>query len=146
MSQNVFVIGLGNMGTALAGTLLEKGYALTVWNRTESRATALVEAGARLAKSIAEGITANEVILVCLNNYDDSRNCLRACSDLTHNRFNEGCKRPASLGHSTWRTILRWRDFGISQRHRQPQLHAFSCGSESRLVIGPRHHSIAWPY
>jgi 3-hydroxyisobutyrate dehydrogenase-like beta-hydroxyacid dehydrogenase len=83
MSQNVFVIGLGNMGAALAGTLLDKGYAITVWNRTESRATALVDAGATLAKSIAEGIIANEVILVCLNNYEDSRNCLSACSDLT---------------------------------------------------------------
>lgn len=83
MSQNIFVMGLGNMGAALAKTLLEKGYSVTVWNRTESKATALLKTGATLAKSITEGIAANEVILVCLNNYDDSRSCLSACSDLT---------------------------------------------------------------
>lgn len=87
MAQNIFVIGLGNMGTALAKTLLDKGYPVTVWNRTESKATAILEAGATLAKSIADGISANEIILVCLNNYEDSRTCLSACSDLTDKTF-----------------------------------------------------------
>ena len=41
MSQNIFVMGLGNMGAALAKTLLGKGYPVTVWNRTESKLTPL---------------------------------------------------------------------------------------------------------
>jgi 3-hydroxyisobutyrate dehydrogenase-like beta-hydroxyacid dehydrogenase len=108
MSQNIFVIGLGNMGSALASTLLEKGCPVTVWNRTDSRATALVEAGATLAKSITEGITANEVILVCLNNYEDSKNCLSACSDLTDKtliQLTTGSTKDAS-DLQTWATQL----------------------------------------
>ena len=83
MSQNIFVMGLGNMGAALAKTLLGKGYPVTVWNRTESKATPLLDAGATLAHAIADGIAANEVILVCLNNYEASRRGLSTCSDLT---------------------------------------------------------------
>ncbi|MCP4075102.1 MAG: NAD(P)-binding domain-containing protein [Gammaproteobacteria bacterium] len=30
----ISVIGLGVMGSALANTLLQKGYSVTVWNRT----------------------------------------------------------------------------------------------------------------
>lgn len=36
MSKNIFVVGLGNMGAALAKTLLETGHQVTVWNRTAS--------------------------------------------------------------------------------------------------------------
>ena len=83
MAQKIFVIGLGHMGMALAKTLLDTGYSLTIWNRTASKATALVDAGATLATSISNGITANNIILVCLNNYEDSLACLSACPNLT---------------------------------------------------------------
>ena len=32
--KDITIIGLGVMGTALARTLLENGYSVTVWNRT----------------------------------------------------------------------------------------------------------------
>ena len=43
--------GLGQMGTPMAGRLLEAGHELTVWNRTPSKADPLVERGARRAAS-----------------------------------------------------------------------------------------------
>ena len=48
-SKSVAMIGLGNMGSALAEALLANGYKLTVWNRTTSKAAPLGEAGAEVA-------------------------------------------------------------------------------------------------
>ncbi|MER7078809.1 NAD(P)-binding domain-containing protein, partial [Saccharopolyspora kobensis] len=38
----VSVLGLGDMGTALADALLAAGHRVTVWNRTAARAEPLV--------------------------------------------------------------------------------------------------------
>lgn len=42
----VTVLGLGRMGSGIAHRLLDSGYRLQVFNRTASRAAALVAAGA----------------------------------------------------------------------------------------------------
>jgi 3-hydroxyisobutyrate dehydrogenase-like beta-hydroxyacid dehydrogenase len=47
-------IGLGGMGSRMAGRLLDAGHQLTVWNRTPAKAQPLVERGAVLAKSPAD--------------------------------------------------------------------------------------------
>ncbi|CAI8817279.1 hypothetical protein EMIT07CA2_210054 [Brevibacillus sp. IT-7CA2] len=52
---SVSVIGLGNMGVALADAFLKGGHPTTVWNRSADRAKGLVEKGAVLAGSVAEG-------------------------------------------------------------------------------------------
>ena len=46
------VIGLGRIGSAVAGALAEAGVALTVWNRNPARAYAF-EGRARVARSAA---------------------------------------------------------------------------------------------
>lgn len=73
----VSCIGLGNMGSALARTLLAAGHELTVWNRSADKATGLVENGARLAETVAGAITASPVSVVCLRGYDVSLALLR---------------------------------------------------------------------
>jgi 3-hydroxyisobutyrate dehydrogenase-like beta-hydroxyacid dehydrogenase len=83
MSQRVSVIGLGRMGFALATTLLEDHYKVTVWNRTAAKAEPLVEAGAILAASVNEAIDGSEIIVVCLRNYDDTNHIFSGCADLT---------------------------------------------------------------
>ena len=45
------IMGLGIMGAPMARHLLNAGYAMTVWNRTASKAEPLVAAGATLADS-----------------------------------------------------------------------------------------------
>jgi 3-hydroxyisobutyrate dehydrogenase-like beta-hydroxyacid dehydrogenase len=67
--SDVTVIGLGNMGSALALALLENGRAVTVWNRTSEKAASLVEKGAVLAPSVAAAITASPIIFICMTNY-----------------------------------------------------------------------------
>ncbi|MGW7053557.1 NAD(P)-dependent oxidoreductase [Streptomyces sp. NPDC054887] len=69
MSQSVTVIGLGPMGQAMAAAYLDRGYEVTVWNRTPSRADALVARGATLAASPAEALRANELVLLSLIDY-----------------------------------------------------------------------------
>jgi len=71
------------MGSALAATLLKNDYEVSVWNRTASKAAPLVEAGARQADSVAEGISASDVIVVCVGDYDDTRSLLEDCGDLS---------------------------------------------------------------
>jgi 3-hydroxyisobutyrate dehydrogenase-like beta-hydroxyacid dehydrogenase len=55
-------IGLGNMGLPIARNLLRAGHELTVYNRTRSKAEALVSAGAKVASSLTEASTAEVVI------------------------------------------------------------------------------------
>ena len=52
--MNVGFLGLGAMGAPIARTLLVKGHAVTVYNRTHSRAEALAADGARVAAGLAE--------------------------------------------------------------------------------------------
>ena len=67
--SEVTVIGLGNMGSALARALLKNGRAVSVWNRSLEKAAPLVDMGAALAPSAAAAITASPIIMVCVTNY-----------------------------------------------------------------------------
>ncbi|HJR78762.1 MAG TPA: NAD(P)-binding domain-containing protein [Anaerolineales bacterium] len=67
--SEVTIIGLGNMGAALARVLQENGCNVTVWNRSPEKAASVVEKGAVLAPSAAEAISASPVILICVTNY-----------------------------------------------------------------------------
>jgi len=80
--SEVTVIGLGAMGAALAKTLLDKGYRVTVWNRTADKARALTQAGATLAESPAAAIEASPVTLVCIKSNSDTRRLLETAGDL----------------------------------------------------------------
>ncbi|MEV5442988.1 NAD(P)-binding domain-containing protein [Streptomyces sp. NPDC052644] len=68
--QSVTVIGLGPMGQAMAGAFLDHGYDVTLWNRTASRADALVARGAVLAPTVEEALAANELVVLSLTDYD----------------------------------------------------------------------------
>lgn len=66
----VTVLGLGPMGRALAGAFLDAGVRTTVWNRTPGKDRDLVERGAVSAGSAEEAVSASELIVVCVVNYD----------------------------------------------------------------------------
>ncbi|MFG2287711.1 NAD(P)-dependent oxidoreductase [Streptomyces sp. NPDC048595] len=65
-TPSLTLLGLGDMGTALARAWLAAGYSVTVWNRTPGRARALVAAGARPAESAAAAVAANSLVVTCL--------------------------------------------------------------------------------
>lgn len=52
--MNIGFIGLGNMGSAIAGRLLEAGHTLRVWNRSPEPARLLAQRGAQVAASAEE--------------------------------------------------------------------------------------------
>lgn len=62
--MKVGFIGLGRMGSAIAGRLVGAGHDVVAWNRTRSKAEAL--AGARVAASIAEACAEREVVITML--------------------------------------------------------------------------------
>ncbi|MET9951988.1 NAD(P)-dependent oxidoreductase [Streptomyces sp. NPDC006339] len=68
--HSVTVIGLGPMGQAMAGAFLDRGYDVTVWNRTASRADDLVARGAVLAPTVKDALAANELVILSLTDYD----------------------------------------------------------------------------
>ncbi|MFJ8163359.1 NAD(P)-dependent oxidoreductase [Streptomyces sp. NPDC096136] len=60
------LLGLGDMGTALARTWLAAGHPLTVWNRTPAKARPLAAEGAAVAARPAGAVAANTLIVLCL--------------------------------------------------------------------------------
>jgi 3-hydroxyisobutyrate dehydrogenase-like beta-hydroxyacid dehydrogenase len=66
-SLKIGLIGLGLMGRPMGMNLLKAGHALTVWNRTASRADELVAAGAKLAKSPLEVAAASDFLLTMVS-------------------------------------------------------------------------------
>ena len=67
---DVSVIGLGDMGSALARSLLESGYSVSVWNRSGEKAEPLIAAGAELAASAADAIIASPATITCITSHD----------------------------------------------------------------------------
>ena len=67
---HVTVIGLGDMGAALADSFLTAGHNTTVWNRTPSKADDLVSLGAIRAASVRDAVDASELLVVCVTDYD----------------------------------------------------------------------------
>jgi 3-hydroxyisobutyrate dehydrogenase-like beta-hydroxyacid dehydrogenase len=68
-STPVTVLGLGPMGQALAAAFLAHGHPTTVWNRTPEKADELVAAGATRAATVAEAVTAADLVVVCVIDY-----------------------------------------------------------------------------
>lgn len=65
--SKVGLIGLGLMGRPMGLNLLKAGFALTVWNRTASRAESLVAAGARLGSSPQDVAATSDVLITIVS-------------------------------------------------------------------------------
>lgn len=65
-TQKIGIIGLGRMGTAKAKNVLKSGFKVTVFNRSESKATPLVELGAIKAKTPKEVALNSDIVVSSL--------------------------------------------------------------------------------
>ena len=86
--MDIGFIGLGAMGKAMVETLLEKGHAVTVWNRSPGPAAELAALGAKVAGTIEETLQ-GDIVLSILAHDQAIRDSLwdalpRAKSGLTH--------------------------------------------------------------
>jgi 3-hydroxyisobutyrate dehydrogenase-like beta-hydroxyacid dehydrogenase len=64
--HSIGVVGLGNMGGALADALVAKGFDVTVWNRTPAKVERFAKAGVKVAASVTDLARAIDVLVVCL--------------------------------------------------------------------------------
>jgi len=62
-AMQIAFLGLGRMGSGMAGRLLAAGHQVTVYNRTQARAEALVRAGATLAKTPRDACAGADAIV-----------------------------------------------------------------------------------
>jgi 3-hydroxyisobutyrate dehydrogenase-like beta-hydroxyacid dehydrogenase len=60
--MKVGFVGLGRMGARMAANLLAGGHDVTVYNRSTSKARALVERGARVAADLADACRGDAVL------------------------------------------------------------------------------------
>ena len=66
--MDVAVLGMGRMGRAIAGRLLEDGHRVAVWNRSPGRAAEIVAAGGREAPGVASAVEGADVAITMLAN------------------------------------------------------------------------------
>ena len=62
----ITVLGLGAMGSAVADRLRRTGHTTTVWNRDPAKTRPHAEAGSTAAATVAEAVTAGDLVLVVL--------------------------------------------------------------------------------
>src|SRR5262245_9808845 len=67
MQTRIGFAGLGLMGGRMARQYLEKGFPLTVWNRTADRCAPLVAKGAAQAKTPRELAEKSDVVVACVS-------------------------------------------------------------------------------
>ncbi len=82
----VTVLGLGDMGRALAGAFLAAGHPTTVWNRSPGKGGDLVDRGAVRAASAEEAVRASGLVVVCLVDYDASDAVLEPLAEALQGR------------------------------------------------------------
>ncbi len=78
--MRIAVLGLGNMGSAIAGRLLDGGHDVVVWNRTASRADDLVAHGARAAADIADAAATVDAVMISVRDDDATTEIARSLS------------------------------------------------------------------
>lgn len=74
--EKVTVIGLGQMGGAIARALIAKGFHVTVWNRDISKAAPFAAQGAVPATDLPAAVAASPLLVICVSDYKVTRKIL----------------------------------------------------------------------
>jgi len=94
--SDVTVIGLGAMGSALARTVLQAGYSVTVWNRSSDKIKPLVDIGASKGATFSAAIQASSCVFACVDCYAtfdsllNDENTIRYLNGKTFVQFAQG--------------------------------------------------------
>ncbi|TMR17986.1 NAD(P)-dependent oxidoreductase [Nonomuraea turkmeniaca] len=114
MPDNITVLGLGLMGSALARALLAAGHHVTVWNRTPAKADPLIAKGAARAATPAEAVEASPLVIVCLLDYPSVYEALKEVSLAGKTVVNLTTGRPAEAREAaSWARGADYLDGGI---------------------------------
>ncbi|GAA0939334.1 NAD(P)-dependent oxidoreductase [Nonomuraea longicatena] len=129
----VTVLGLGPMGQAIAAAFLASGHPTTVWNRTASKADALVAKGAVLAASPSDAAAAGPLVIVCVLDYDASDAILLPIADVLKGRtlINLTADTPARS-----RTAAAWAaEHGIDYLDGAVMSPTFTIGTSAAVLL-----------
>lgn len=69
-AEKLGYLGLGMMGSPMTRRLLDAGYEVAIWNRSEVKAAPLIRAGAKFAADPAAVANASSIIFMCLTDAD----------------------------------------------------------------------------
>ncbi|MEX0350578.1 MAG: NAD(P)-dependent oxidoreductase [Paracoccaceae bacterium] len=78
--MNLAVLGLGNMGSALAQCLLKAGHDVSVWNRTPEKTEVFAEAGATICSSADDAVAASEFVIICIKGHKETVELVKGLS------------------------------------------------------------------
>lgn len=129
----VTVIGLGEMGSAVADAFLERGHRVTVWNRTPGKADALVAKGARNVETVRDAVLAGELVVVSVKGNASVLGLLDGAGDALGGRtvlnLTDGTSAEAAA------VAERVRDGGAEHLHGQIMTIAPGVGHEDAVVF-----------
>lgn len=74
--SDITIIGLGLMGSALARTIHQAGYEITVWNRSPEKMQPFIDDNIAAAPDEVAAIKASPNIIICIDNYDATRSLI----------------------------------------------------------------------
>lgn len=114
--MNVAFVGLGSMGLPMARNLIKAGHALTVYNRTGSRAEELQALGARVTATPGEAASGAEAVITMLA--DD-----RALENVAIGKGNILESLPAGNVHISMSTISVGLSRRLQAEHQEKRQH-----------------------
>src|SRR5438874_2428592 len=71
--QQIALLGVGVMSSGMAENWLKKGFRLAVYNRTQSKAEAFADKGARIAETPRDAATGADLVLAMVSDEQASR-------------------------------------------------------------------------
>jgi 3-hydroxyisobutyrate dehydrogenase len=71
--KRIGIIGGGIMAKGMARNFIDKGYSLTLWNRTRAHVADLIDAGADWAESPKEVAATSDILIECVTDDEASR-------------------------------------------------------------------------
>jgi 3-hydroxyisobutyrate dehydrogenase-like beta-hydroxyacid dehydrogenase len=117
--MEIGVIGLGQMGHAMAQSLLRGGHTVIVWNRTREKAESLRAAGAHVADTVGDACRGDAVITMLADDAAVNRVVCTAHGILDSLAPNKGV-------HVSMSTISPRLVHNLTERHAERNLHFIS--------------------
>ncbi|MDC1287420.1 NAD(P)-binding domain-containing protein [Gammaproteobacteria bacterium] len=87
--KDITIIGLGVMGTALARTLLNNDYDVTIWNRSPEKSEVLRGEGVKISATCSDAVAASSTVVICIKSHTDSRAILESAQSLANKNIIE---------------------------------------------------------
>ncbi|AKG38161.1 hypothetical protein MA03_01095 [Infirmifilum uzonense] len=127
--MSVAVFGTGLIGSNIARRLLERGFRVSVWNRSYEKAASLGQFGARVTKSIREALEGAEIASI---NVSDDNASLYVLENILNNLGND----LVVVNHSTVTPLHSRRAYEMSTRKNCPYIALPIMGGPKEAMSG----------